>query len=341
MGLFGDIAAGVSEKVGNAAVTLGESQIQSEIARIRAERLAEHKAKLDETAAVNTEQRKIANDRQVRREVFDETVERAPQMREIKVADAQAVAQAEINLKTDPKNVELIAKAEAAKAKFAAVAAKDLQAELLKDPGYLKNMKAVLQVEHPERFAAAAASAANAAKSQFELQTAKELKTARAGLQSAMGSGDETAIRTARDQVAALEGTIGTAQQVADKTVIDTTRAIHDSVQKEIANHEALITKLKADVLADPNGPEAKAKKTNLERIERDLAFAEKTRDAARAKLQQLNAAFERNYGARTPEKPEKPEAPKPGLIETPKPAAATAKPATKFRYVDGKLVQE
>jgi hypothetical protein len=178
MGLLSAAAVGGAAALGGFGADVAEKNIQSLIMEDRMKRLEEHRVATQEAATIRGEQRKIENDKTVRAQIVDETVANAPRLREVKVADARAVAQAEINLKTDPKNVELIAAAEAAKAKYAAVAAKDLQAELLQDPKYLANMKAVLQVEHPERFAAAAADAAAAAANAANAKVTTERKTA-------------------------------------------------------------------------------------------------------------------------------------------------------------------
>jgi len=334
MGLLSAAAVGGAAALGGFGADVAEKNIQSLIMEDRMKRLEEHRVATQEAATIRGEQRKIANDATVREQVFQETKARAPELRQIKVDDAMAVAQAEIKLKTDPKNVELIAAADAAKAKYAAVAAKDLQAELLSDPKYLANMKAVLQVEHPERFAAAAASAANAAKARFELETAKDVREARLDLAAAQNAGDPDRVKQARDILAALEGTAGRAQQTADASIIETSRKMLDTLERDITSRETNIRQSKTDIAADPNSAESKAKASNLARMERELAGLMKERDLARGNVKTLLDNYQREYGART--KPA-------GLAETPKPDAAApaaeAKPAIEYeRGPDGKL---
>jgi hypothetical protein len=174
--------------------------------------------------------------------------------------------------------------------------------------------------------AAAAASAASAAKSRFELDTAKDVREARLDLAAAQNAGDPDRVKQARDILAALEGTAGRAQQTADASIIETSRRMLDTLERDITARETNIRQSKAEIAPDPNSPESKAKAANLARMERELAGLMKERDLARGNVKTLLENYQREYGARTKPKPEG-EA-QPGLAGTPKPAAAQ-KPTT------------
>lgn len=91
MGLLGSIAAGVADKVGTAAMQLGEKQIATLIEEERAKRLEEHRVATQEAATIRAEGRGIENRKLERGIIHDETVARSGDLRDIKVADQRAL----------------------------------------------------------------------------------------------------------------------------------------------------------------------------------------------------------------------------------------------------------
>ena len=193
------------------------------------------RADLAEKGAIGAEQRGIMNRAVERNTITGELIANAPALRQIKIDDALEVKRAQDAYDQDPTNMENKARAEAAKAKSTALAAADLTKELIARPDYLKNIKAVLDVEHPERAAAAAASASSAALSSYKLTQEKLIGTARVELRDAKTPEEKA---TAKAKIEALEWSVAgdRAQQTADAAMFNSIERNIKDMRTEAAN---------------------------------------------------------------------------------------------------------
>lgn len=298
-GLLGYMAAGAAERGGAVVEKVGLAQIEADIREAQAKRLAEHTSQLQEGVEVRREDRGIINARNTRGEILEENIANAPRLREVKIADAIELTKATDAYNRDPKNVEAKAVADAAAKKFAATAEADLTATLLKDPAWLKNKKAIMNVEHPERAASAAASMASVAKSKFELETATDLREARRVFAKAQEGADPEAIKVARDRVSALEGTAGRAQQVADGAMNTVYKDMLAGTRDRIKSETAALLRAKEPGIGLSDA-EKKAREDTIAAAEKDLAELRKSEQAQLARLDAGVEAYQRQYGART-----------------------------------------
>jgi hypothetical protein len=160
-------AAGLAQGAGAAAEKVGLAQGAEEAARMRDQRLREWHNEDTIAAEKRAPANAAAMETAKGQATEDLAVANAPAQRARKIADVTEAWKAELALKTDKKNVDLLANAEAAKQKVLTLTAAETAQELAKKPGYLKNLEELSLAQNPEKRAQIAASLSSAAYNDF------------------------------------------------------------------------------------------------------------------------------------------------------------------------------
>lgn len=242
---FLDMAAGAASGLGGAVEKVGLAQVQAEIQRERDARLREWHNTDTVAAEGRAQERKIADEQRlpgvqaavttaVGQATEDLASKNAPAQLARRVAEATAARQAEIDVTTNPKNVEAVARAEAAKASAIAVAAADTTSQLMKRPDYLENLNKLALASNPAARAQIASAMSTAALNTFKLEQEKLIQGARKELEAAT---TEDARKAARNKIEALEWSVAgdRARDTADATVLS-------SLEKSIRDNNAVIS---------------------------------------------------------------------------------------------------
>lgn len=316
MGLLGSALLGGAAAAGGYTADVAEKNIQSLIAEDRMKRLEEHRVATQEAATVRGEQRKIENDRTVRKEILDETIANAPKLREIKTADQRALN--EENLRAEVSKFEKMAPLKRADA--IATATETLKAQAT--PEMLAAARKIAMAKHIVDPSYSLTQDADGTIRTFDARSGKvgeALKDPATG-QPIVRRSDEQ-VRAAREVILATGAEIRSADSVL------ATANAHYKAQKPNEQTTDPAVKKKAD---EEWAAAQKAYQIRVEaaRAERSLAVA---------------ALSTKVTGAKKSDGPEQLGGPTDGggLAETARPAGQNAAPSRRFRLTaDGKIEQ-
>lgn len=222
-------AGGALADVGLEGVKAGLEQDKIRLADELAEGRSVREGARAEERQVRTEERNIKNIPLIAGANADAAVANAPKLREIRVADAMAAKQAEIDVETNPDNVEARSKAKVLSDKIVATGAAETTATLMKDPAYLKNIRDLALAQNPEKAAQISASLSAVALNNFKLETEKSVKAARTELANA-DTPEKKA--SAKQKIEGLEWSVSgdRARQTADASMLNSIeKAIKDA----------------------------------------------------------------------------------------------------------------
>jgi len=222
-------AGGALAEVGVEGMKAALEQDKIRLADELAEGRAVRSETRGETRQIATEKRAIENIPLIAGANADAAVANAPKLREIRVADAMAAKQAEIDVETNPDNVEARSKAKVLSDKIVSTGAAETTATLMKDPSYLKNIRDLALAQNPEKGAQIAASMSTVALNNLKVETEKSLKAARTELANA-DTPEKKA--SAKQKIEGLEWSVASdrARQTADAAVLNSVeKAIKDA----------------------------------------------------------------------------------------------------------------
>ena len=220
---------GAMEETGFAGVKAALMDENSKLADARAEARAIAAGKRSEEATIRSEGRQETRTLAGEKRAITNAVAMEKAAGPARLENAKAAKQAEIDLTTDPKNTEKIAKAEASKAKFAAESGAELNAWMVKQPDYLKNLEK-LALANPATRAQIAASMASANLSAYKLGQEKTLAGAREELSKAT---DPVAQKAVKEKIKALEWSASSeaAQMAATASMVKTLESAKSSLE--------------------------------------------------------------------------------------------------------------